>query len=212
VDSATSTDAIDQIVKDATDLNNQKQPNNNQALEDAKRSAKDAIDKLPNLSDAEKNDFKQRVDSATSTNAIDQIVKDATDLNNQKQPNNNQALEDAKRSAKDAIDKLPNLNDFQKNNLKKQIDASSSIDEINHILSLADRLNNEPEKSNVHQQTNSQEFKTTNVNSNATKHEQAKLPNTGANAQQNVGALGAAMLGTLALFGLGKRQNKRDKH
>lgn len=139
-------------------------------------------------------------------------MKEATDLNNQKQPNNNQGLEDVKRSAKETIDKLPNLNDFQKNNLKKQIDAASSFDAVNNILSLADHLNNDEEKSNVHQQNNSQEFKTTNVNSNATKHEQAKLPNTGSDAQQNVGALGTAMLGTLALFGLGKRQNKRDKH
>ncbi|KRN77737.1 hypothetical protein IV67_GL001263 [Weissella minor] len=205
------------IVQEAIELNNQRLENDGQApsdeapsdeapsdqtLDAIKQAAKQTLDKLSPLSKSELTGFKQRVDSATSPKAVYQVVEEATELSAQKLTNNNQDLEDMKDFGKQTTDTLPNLTDLQKNNLKKQFEAASSNDEIQHVLMLAEQLNaGDQQKIN----------RVVNKQVSPTNSGQAELPNTGSDAQQNVGAaIGTAMLGTLALFGLGKRQNKRE--
>ncbi|WP_162261066.1 GA module-containing protein, partial [Weissella minor] len=71
VDNATSQDEIDKAVDDAQEKNDAKA---NDPLADAKDEAKDKIDNMPNLTDAEKDAAKDAVDNATSQDEIDKAV------------------------------------------------------------------------------------------------------------------------------------------
>lgn len=204
----TSTKAeISLIVQEAIELNNQRlgsngQESSDQSLDAIKQAAKQTLDKLSPLSKSELTGFKQRIDSATSPKAIYQVIEDATKLSAEKLVNNNRDVEDMKDFGKQMTDHLPNLNDLQKNNLKKQLDAASTNDEIQHVLMLAEQLN-VSDQQKINSVVNNQVSPTNRV--------QAELPNTGSDVQPNVGtAIGTAMLGTLALFGLGMRLNKRE--
>ncbi|WP_270622142.1 LPXTG cell wall anchor domain-containing protein, partial [Weissella viridescens] len=211
IDDAKTTDEVDEIVEDAKDQNEANQDSKN--LEDAKNDAKNQIDKLPNLTDQEKDDLKKRVDEATSTDDINNILDEAkrqndaktTDPSNptnqdkgtdgkgnqgtdgQAQDGNN--LEDVKSNGKNQIDGLQNLTEQEKNDFKARIDAATSEAEVNAIINEAKALSAQ----------------------RAADKKQAQLPNTGVEDAQNAGLLGGAMLGALALFGLGKRNKKREE-
>ncbi|WP_157050302.1 adhesive domain-containing protein, partial [Weissella minor] len=73
-------------------------------LSKAKEDAKNKIDEMPNLTDAEKDDFKKQVDDATSKNDVNKVVDDAQAKNDAKA---NDPLADAKDEAKDKIDNMP---------------------------------------------------------------------------------------------------------
>ncbi|MDO4910038.1 MAG: hypothetical protein Q3962_09370 [Corynebacterium sp.] len=76
-----------------------------------KQSAKEAIDKMANLSDAEKQNFKAQVDAAGTAGAVAGIVGQA-----------------AQQNAKNGVDKLENLTAAQKQSYKDQIDALTAGD------------------------------------------------------------------------------------
>nr|MDK8213879.1 GA module-containing protein [Enterococcus faecalis] len=71
-------------------------------LDNAKKAAKEAIEQMCDLSDADKTAAKSNVDNATDIAGVNTAKQDAQDLN------------DAKKTAKEAINKLTNLNKAQK--------------------------------------------------------------------------------------------------
>jgi len=78
-------------------------------LNDAKKAAKDAIDKMEDLSDADKTAAKANVDKATDISGVDTAKTDAQNLN------------DAKKAAKKAINEMGNLNNAQKDTALKAV-------------------------------------------------------------------------------------------
>ena len=78
-------------------------------MNDAKQAAKDAIDKMEDLSDADKTAAKANVDKATDISGVDTAKTDAQNLN------------DAKKAAKKAINEMGNLNNAQKDTALKAV-------------------------------------------------------------------------------------------
>mgnify|MGYP000953805907 CR=1 FL=1 len=107
---------VDKLVDDAkiSDANK---------LKELQDKAKEAVDKLPNLTPEEKAGFDKQIDDAVSGDELDRIVDAAN-----KQADKN--LEDAKDEAKQEIDKNPNLSDKEKDEIKKEIDDAKTTDEV----------------------------------------------------------------------------------
>ncbi|HEM4053994.1 TPA: DUF1542 domain-containing protein [Streptococcus suis] len=147
IDAAKDTAGITDAVNEAEKVNEEQKLA--AAKEDAKdkiaeeaAAAKDAIDKDPNLSDAEKTAAKNAVDAevAKANDAIDKAktpaeaqtaedngVKaiDAEELAAAKQDAKNKIAEDVK-AAKDAIDKDPNLSEDEKKGFKDAVDTEAA--------------------------------------------------------------------------------------
>ena len=105
----------DQENKDKKDLN------------DYKKEAKEEIDKLPNLTDEEKDDFKGQVDKATDKAGVNKAVNDA-------KAKDSQELKEAKDAAKEEIDKLPKLSDAEKDKYKKQADDAKTKGQVAKVV------------------------------------------------------------------------------
>lgn len=86
-------------------------------LENAKRKAKEEINKIGDLSDAEKQEFLKQVDEAQRAGDVEAIVELAK-------------LQGTKNKAKSEIDKLKYLNDAQKQAAKEAIDEAESPDKV----------------------------------------------------------------------------------
>ncbi|CYV66354.1 DUF1542 domain-containing protein [Streptococcus suis] len=146
IDKATTPETVqtaeDNGVKaiDAKELDAAKQDAKNKIAKDVE-AAKDAIDKNPNLSEDEKQGFKDAVDVAAQTangeidkattpetvqTAEDNGVKaiDAKELAAAKQDAKNKIAEEA-AAAKDAIDKNPNLSEDEKRTFKDAVDKAA---------------------------------------------------------------------------------------
>ncbi|HEM2768972.1 TPA: DUF1542 domain-containing protein, partial [Streptococcus suis] len=147
IDAAKDTVGITEAVDAAEKVNEEQQLA--AAKEDAKdkiaeeaAAAKDAIDKDPNLSDAEKQAAKDAVDAevAKANDAIDKATTpetvqaaedngvkaiDAEELAAAKQDAKNKIAEDVK-AAKDAIDKDPNLSEDEKKGFKDAVDTEAA--------------------------------------------------------------------------------------
>ncbi len=128
VDEATDKAGVDQAVTDAKEKDAQE-------LKEAKDAAKKEIDKLPNLSDQEKKDAKDRVDNATTKEEVKTAVDEAKakDAEN-KAAKDAQELKEAKDAAKDEIDKLPKLSDAEKDKYKKQADDAKTKGEVAKVV------------------------------------------------------------------------------
>ncbi|HFU4225484.1 TPA: DUF1542 domain-containing protein, partial [Streptococcus suis] len=146
IDAAKDTVGITDAVNAAEKVNEEQQLA--AAKEDAKdkiaeeaAAAKDAIDKDPNLSDAEKTAAKNAVDAevAKANDAIDKATTpetvqaaedngvkaiDAEELAAAKQDAKNKIAKDVE-AAKDAIDKDPNLSEDEKKGFKDAVDAEA---------------------------------------------------------------------------------------
>ena len=110
---------------------------NKKALEDAKTAGKAEIDKLPNLSDAEKTILKDKIDAATDPLDVTPVV----DAAKTQDATNKKALDDAKTAGKAEIDKLTNLSDEEKVAFKKQIDTATDSKEMSSIVKAAENMN-----------------------------------------------------------------------
>ncbi|MGU7971796.1 DUF1542 domain-containing protein [Streptococcus suis] len=147
IDAAKDTAGITDAVNEAEKVNEEQKLA--AAKEDAKdkiaeeaAAAKDAIDKNPNLSDAEKTTAKNAVDTevAKANDAIDKATTpetvqaaedngvkaiDAVELAAAKQDAKNKIAKDVK-AAKDAIDKDPNLSEDEKKGFKDAVDTEAA--------------------------------------------------------------------------------------
>ncbi|HGK7334986.1 TPA: DUF1542 domain-containing protein, partial [Streptococcus suis] len=161
IDAAKDTAGITDAVNEAEKVNEEQKLA--AAKEDAKdkiaeeaAAAKDAIDKDPNLSDAEKTAAKNAVDTevAKANDAIDKATTpetvqaaedngvkaiDAEELAAAKQDAKNKIAKDVE-AAKDAIDKDPNLSEDEKKGFKDAVDteAAKAVADIEKATTPAD--------------------------------------------------------------------------
>ncbi|HEM3582482.1 TPA: DUF1542 domain-containing protein, partial [Streptococcus suis] len=161
IDKAKDTAGITDAVNEAEKVNEEQKLA--AAKEDAKdkiaeeaAAAKDAIDKNPNLSDAEKTTAKNAVDTevAKANDAIDKATTpetvqaaedngvkaiDAEELAAAKQDAKNKIAKDVE-AAKDAIDKDPNLSEDEKKGFKDAVDteAAKAVADIEKATTPAD--------------------------------------------------------------------------
>ena len=130
------------------------------ALVQMKEDAKKIIDRNPNLTPDQKQQFKDKIDQATDQKGIQDILNDAnnkgkenknntTDPNIQQTINDNknggkekkdQELKAAKEAAKNAIENLPNLSEEEKNTLKGEVTSATDIAGVNTVLDKAKKL------------------------------------------------------------------------
>lgn len=110
-------------------------------LDDYKASAKKDVDALPNLTQEEKDNFKNQIDQAPDANAVDSIVSDARDTNDQKPVTPKTSLDNYKEEVKKAIDALPNLTDKEKAEAKDKVTQATDAATIDKALEDARNLN-----------------------------------------------------------------------
>ena len=98
------------------------------ADDNAKQKAKDLINGLQNLTDAEKDEYKKKIDQVpanSSADKINEIVNEAL-----KKDAENKTLKEAKEEAKKVVDALPNLTKEEKDAAKGEIDKATTTDAV----------------------------------------------------------------------------------
>lgn len=95
-----------------------------QKLKNAKAEAKKAVDDLKNLAEGEKTKFKDTIENAESEKAVND-AKDAAVTADK------EALDKAKKDAKDAVEKLENLTPEQKTDAITAIENAQSLQDVN---------------------------------------------------------------------------------
>ncbi len=136
-----------------------------------KQNAKDAIDSIVGLTNEQKEEFKRRVDNATTSREINDILEEAKGL-----PQVN--------SAKEKIDALDNLNNAQKQALKDAIENDKTDYNINAVLTEAKELDNAM-KYLKELQAQADELKNTDKYQNASNESKTNL-DSALNAAKNV--------------------------
>ena len=108
-------------------------------LDTLKTEAKTEVGNLPNLSDDEKTAAKDTIEKATDKAGVDKAVADAKalDKSNKEKADEKAALADAKKTAKDAVDKLANLSQEDKDKFKKAIDEAADKAGVDKVLEAA---------------------------------------------------------------------------
>ena len=101
IDNAESKEKINEILKEAKDANDKI----GKDIDKSKKDAKSEIDKLTDLSNNEKTNFKNKIDSSTSKESIEAITKEAKDLNKKKK--------DKKKKKSEKIQRLSGDNRYE---------------------------------------------------------------------------------------------------
>lgn len=107
-----------------------------QKLADAKTKAKDEITKMPKLTDEQVKGYQDRVDKATTPEAVQAIVDEAKKASD-KLVADKAALEKAKIEAIAKIDALKNLTEEEKTPFKTRINEAKDIPTVDTIVSEA---------------------------------------------------------------------------
>lgn len=130
---------VENVIKKAQEQNKAEGDKKAKAKElaDAKTAAENAIDKLPTLSETEKNSLKQEVKNAGTVDAVNKVVEKA----NQKEAEEAKKLADKKAEAKKKIEDYKYLNEEQKKNFINEINKAPSIAKVNEILGKAEKQN-----------------------------------------------------------------------
>ncbi|MCW0953293.1 LPXTG cell wall anchor domain-containing protein [Weissella ceti] len=126
-------------IKDIKPIEDKAAEKDAQNLKDAKDEAKKNIDKMNNLSDKEKQDFKDRVDGATKVEDVKAIEKEAQDLNDK----NKAELDKHKDDANKGIDGLDNLTPEEKDKIKEDINNGKTKEDVNKIVEEAEKADKE---------------------------------------------------------------------
>lgn len=127
---ATTKAQLDTILKDAKALSTSNKLNGQKYI------AKNTINGLQDLTQAEKTGYNNQIDSATSTTAINTIVEAA-----KKFDASSQALKTAKTNAKATIDTLSELTEAEITSYKTKVDNATSTSAINTIVADAKKAN-----------------------------------------------------------------------
>ncbi|SBC50549.1 extracellular matrix binding protein [Staphylococcus aureus] len=131
------TAALNKVTQAKNDLNG------NTNLAKAKQNVQHAIDQLPNLNQAQRDEYNKQITQATlvpNVNAIQQALTKVNDTN--QALNGNQKLADAKQAAKTNLGTLDHLNDAQKQALTTQVEQAPDIATVNNVKQNAQNLNN----------------------------------------------------------------------
>ncbi|WP_425337474.1 LPXTG cell wall anchor domain-containing protein [Staphylococcus caeli] len=131
IDQATTQEAVQQIVEQA------RQGDQSQLLNNVKSNAKNSIDGMASLTDEQKADLKTRVDNATDEAAVSDIVDEAKSLNQTAE------LDKLRKDANAKIDTFENLTPQEVSNFKDRINNANDTFSINSIVSEARIKNDE---------------------------------------------------------------------
>lgn len=129
-EAATTKAQLDTILKDA------KAQSATNKLNGQKYIAKNTINGLKNLTQAEKTSYNQQIDKATTEKAINTIVEAA-----KKYDASSQALKTAKTNAKATIDNLTDLTQAERDSYKTKVDKATTTAAINTIVADAKKAN-----------------------------------------------------------------------
>ena len=101
IDNAESKEKINEVLKEAKYANDKIEKD----IDKSKKDAKSEIDRLTDLSSDERTNFKNKIDSSTSKESIEAIVKEAKDLNKKKK--------DKKKKKSEKIQRLSGDNRYE---------------------------------------------------------------------------------------------------
>ena len=117
------------IVKEAQEAASAKEAERKKAEADKVREQyKEMINKIPDLTEEEKEEYRKEIDKATTTDEMNAIVEFAK-------------LTGERKKAKSAIDELEYLNNNQKQSFKDLVDNSANKEDIENYVSQAKQLN-----------------------------------------------------------------------
>lgn len=136
---------IENTLKDANvkDNENAKQTLTADNLQQQQQAAKDFVNALPNLTEAEKQDYCAKIDQAQTAEQIAAQTNAAKAKNDERQ----EALNKERQEAKEKINKLNYLTDEEKQKAKENVDKAATADDINKVVEAAqtDNLNKHKE-------------------------------------------------------------------
>ena len=101
-------------------------------MDEYKEKAKEEIDNLPNLTDDEKKDFKDKVDEQTDKPGVDKVVEEAKKKDQENKDKKD--LADYKEKAKEEIGNLPNLTDDEKKDFKDKVDEQTDKPGVDKVV------------------------------------------------------------------------------
>ncbi|WP_459446576.1 adhesive domain-containing protein [Weissella cibaria] len=113
------------------------------SLQDAKNAANGDVDKMKGLSDAEKQGYKDRINSATTPDEVKAILSDAQNQNDSQIKADK--LADKKKAAIAEINKMKHLSDEQKRDFIDRVDDARTVNGVDRILNQAREQNVEKE-------------------------------------------------------------------
>ncbi|TVV18546.1 hypothetical protein FQP82_02125 [Weissella cibaria] len=113
------------------------------SLQDAKNAANGDVDKMKGLSDAEKQGYKDRINSATTPDEVKAILSDAQNQNDSQIKADK--LADKKKAAIAEINKMQHLSDEQKRDFIDRVDDARTVNGVDRILNQAREQNVEKE-------------------------------------------------------------------
>ncbi|MBD1502620.1 adhesive domain-containing protein [Weissella cibaria] len=117
------------------------------SLQDAKNAANGDVDKMKGLSDAEKQGYKDRINSATTPDEVKAILSDAQNQNDSQIKADK--LADKKKAAIAEINKMQHLSDEQKRDFIDRVDDARTVNGVDRILNQAREQNVEKEVSDA---------------------------------------------------------------
>lgn len=107
----------------------------------AKDKAKEKINNDNTLTDSAKEDAIKKIDEAKTKEEVDKIIED---LKLQKDEDNKKELKEAKDRANKEIDKMTDLTDAERDELKRKVDSATSVKDVNDIVQTAKNNANDP--------------------------------------------------------------------
>ena len=113
------------------------------SLQDAKNAANVDVDQMKGLSDAEKQGYKDRINSATTPDEVKAILSDAQNQNDSQIKADK--LADKKKAAIAEINKMKHLSDEQKRDFIDRVDDARTVNAVDRILNQAREQNVEKE-------------------------------------------------------------------
>ena len=130
---------IENVLKDANakDNENAKKTQAADNLQQQQQAAKDFVNALPNLTEAEKQDYCAKIDQAQTAEQIAAQTDAAKAKNDERQ----EALNKARQEAKEKINKLNYLTDEEKQKAKEDVDKAATTDDINNVVKDAQTKN-----------------------------------------------------------------------
>ena len=129
INNATEVGTVLNIVKEAQEAASAKEAERKKAEADKVREQyKEMINKIPDLTEEEKEEYRKEIDKATTTDEMNAIVEFAK-------------LTGERKKAKSAIDELEYLNNNQKQSFKDLVDNSANKEDIENYVSQAKQLN-----------------------------------------------------------------------
>lgn len=130
---------IENVLKDANakDNENAKKTQAADNLQQQQQAAKDFVNALPNLTEAEKQDYCAKIDQAQTAEQIAAQTDAAKAKNDERQ----EALNKERQEAKEKINKLNYLTDEEKQKAKEDVDKAATTDDINNVVKDAQTKN-----------------------------------------------------------------------